>query len=205
MRRRAFLLGGAAVALAGAGGLLSVRSRQSRPHADKLHSDDAQIDSAHSNSQPADEPVSEPDQEPLFPREDWPLLLAVADAIVPREGELPAASEIDILPKLESWARRSASRLRIYEKGWPKFRALLERKGEAGASGPSQHTLRRLHVRYRLDKHPPREAAFFEQLRRDVLRLYYASPAGWASVSYTGPVHRPHPLGTLAAFGKPGA
>lgn len=197
MRRRAFLLGGAAVALVGTGGLLFIRSRQRSAHFDNAHTDDAKTDSAHSNNQPANAPVTEPNPEPLFPPEDWPLLLAVADAIVPREGELPAASEIDILPKLESWARRSASRLRTYEKGWPKFRALLERKGEAGASGPSENTLRRLHVRYRFEKRPPREAVFFEQLRRDVLRLYYASPAGWASVSYTGPVHRQHPLGVL--------
>ena len=117
MRRRAFLLGGAAVALVGAGGLLSIRSRQRRAHADNVHSDnvhsdDAQTDSAHSNSQPAGAPGTEPDPEPLFPPEDWPLLLAVADVIVPREGDLPAASEIDLLPKLESWARGSASRLR---------------------------------------------------------------------------------------------
>jgi hypothetical protein len=195
LRRRAFLLGGAAVALVGAGGLLSIRSRQRRAHADNVHSDEAQTHSAHSQSAP----VTEPNPEPLFPPEDWPLLLAVADAIVPREGDLPAASEIDLLPKLESWVRGSAPRLRIYERGWPRFRALLERKGEAGASGPSKRTLIRLHTRYRFADRPPQEAAFFEQLRRDVLRLYYASPAGWASVSYTGPVHRPHPLGAPGA------
>ena len=201
MRRRAFLLGGAAVALVGAGGLLSIRSRQRSAHTDNVHSDAAQTDSAHSQSAPVGAPVTEPDSEPFFPPEDWPLLLAVADAIVPREGDLPAASEIDLLPKLESWVRGSAPRLRIYERGWPRFRALLERKGEAGASGPSRQTLTRLHTRYRFEDRPPQEAAFFEQLRRDVLRLYYASPAGWASVSYTGPVHRPHPLGALGAPG----
>jgi hypothetical protein len=194
LRRRAFLIGGAAVALVGAGGLLSIRSRRRGAHTDNLHSDNAQTDSA-----PAEAPVTEPNPEPLFPPEDWPLLLAIADAIVPREGDLPAASEIDLLPKLESWVRASAGRLRIYEKGWPQFRALLERKGEAGASGPSRRTLGRLHVRYRFGARPPRGAAFFEQLRRDVLRLYYASPAGWASVSYTGSVHRPHPLGAPGA------
>lgn len=201
MRRRAFLLGGAAVALVGAGGLLSIRSRRRSAHTDNVHSDDAQADSAHSQSASAEAPVTEPNPEPLFPPEDWPLLLAIADAIVPREGDLPAASEIDLLPMLESWVHSSTSRLRIYKKGWPYLRALLERKGEAGASGPSKRTLRRLHARYRFGGRPTREAAFFEQLRRDVLRLYYASPAGWASVSYTGPVHRPHPLGALGAPG----
>ena len=31
-------------------------------------------------------------------------------------------------------------------------------------------------------------------LRRDVLRVYYASPAGWAALGYSGPVHRLHPI-----------
>jgi hypothetical protein len=194
LRRRAFLLGGVAVALVGGGGLLSIRSRRRRALAD-----DAQNNRAQSNSPPAEAPGIEPNPEPLFPPEDWPLLLAVADAIVPREGDLPAASEIDLLPKLESWARSDASRLRIYKKGWPRFRKLLERAGEASASGPSINTLSQLHTRYRLEDRPPQGAAFFEQLRRDVLRIYYASPAGWASVSYTGPVHRPHPIGASGA------
>jgi len=179
MRRRTFLLGGAAVVVGGAGGLLSIHARRRS----------ARLESADHSA-----PLSGPVAMPLFPVEDRALLLAVADVIVPRDGDLPAASEIDLLPKLERWARGSTSRLRTYEEGWPRFRALLERKGEADASGPSERTLRRLHLRYRFARRPSREAAFFEQLRRDVLRLYYASPAGWMSVSYTGPVHRRHPL-----------
>jgi len=203
LRRRTFLLGGAA-AVFGAGGLLAIRRRRHRGQLDGADFDpprsaDADFADPRLETPRTRAPASEPGPEPLFPARDWPLLLALADAIVPRDGERPAASEIDLLPQLERWARDSASRLQIYELGWPRLRALLERAGEAGPSGPSMRTLRALHRHYRFDEQPPREAAFFEQFRRDVLRVYYASPVGWASVAYTGPVHRSNPLG------RPGA
>lgn len=174
MRRRAFLLGGVAVALAGSGGLVLMRGRGRAPAA--------------STAEPAS-------PEPVFPPEDGPLLLAIADVIVPREGDLPAASEIGILPRLERWARLSPSRLRTYQEGWPRLRKRLEDVGAVDPSDLPEKPFRMLYRRYRFASRPPREAFFFEQLRRDVLRLYYSSPEGWASVSYTGPVRRPHPLG----------
>jgi len=203
VRRRAFLLGGAAVALVGAGGLASIRGWKSR-----VQREDASADHASAGGDPHSELHSGPPTganakqgvvAPIFPVEDRPLLLALADAIMPRAGDHPAASEIDLLPRLERWVHTSDSRIQIYERGWPRLRAALERAGEAGASGPSSRTLRALYRRFRLDEQPPPEAAFFEQLRRDVLRVYYASPAGWASVDYTGPAHRPHPASARGA------
>jgi hypothetical protein len=179
VRRRTFLLGGAVVVVGGAGGFLSIRGWRRSPE-----SEDAADAVALDEVAPA----------PLFSPEDRDLLLTIADIIVPRDGDLPAASEIDILPKLERWARSSESRLTIYETGWPRLRALLEKKGEIGGAGPSDRTLRRLHLQYRFKRRPRGESVFFEQLRRDVLRLYYASPEGWKAVSYTGPVHRRNPL-----------
>ena len=53
--------------------------------------------------------------------------------------------------------------------------------------------LRDWYAEYRDAPQPSNNARFADDFRRDVLRIYYASPAGWRSVGYDGPVHRSHP------------
>ena len=50
------------------------------------------------------------------------------------------------------------------------------------------------HDGYREQRRPGANVRLFEQFRSDVLTIYYASPAGRASVGYAGPVHRSHPV-----------
>jgi hypothetical protein len=139
---------------------------------------------------------------PLFPAEDEALLLAVADHIVPRDGDHPAASEIDLIPRLERWARASESRLRIYRRGWPALREQMAKVRVVDGRPHPQGLARRMklwHRIHRRNRRARRAVRFFEQLRRDVLRAYYSSPAGWASVGYAGPVHRTQPPGERRA------
>ena len=119
------------------------------------------------------------------------LLLAVADVIVPGDADAPAASEIDFLPTLERWIGMSPERERIYAAWWPVFERALRRRIPPNSSDPEPEGLDQVleawHREYQLPGASV-PARFFEQLRRDTLRLYYASPAGWASVGYAGPV-----------------
>ena len=57
----------------------------------------------------------------IFPLETRPLLDALADAIVPRWGGHPAASEIGIASRLERWLLTSPLRSRVYRTYWPGF------------------------------------------------------------------------------------
>lgn len=143
-----------------------------------------------------------PDQsegDAIFTSEDEALLFAVADLIVPREGDLPAASEIDLIPRLERWARTSEARLRLYRRGWPGLRDLIHEKafqdGELDSEKLGASMQHWFLVYRRRRRGGPRGVPFFEQLRRDILRVYYSSPAGWAVVGYSGPGHRSSPLG----------
>ncbi len=131
---------------------------------------------------------------PLFPEEDHVYLLAMADIIVPREGDLPSASDIDIIARLEELAHSSESRLRVYRKGWPKLRILLRLvkfKDDKLDSEVLEQRMRKWSNNFRTKRRVPRKAIpFFELMRRDILALYYSTPSGWSSVGYTGPIHR---------------
>lgn len=137
--------------------------------------------------------------EVIFTAEDEAILFAVADLIVPREGDLPAASEIDLIPRLERWARTSESRLRLYRRGWPGLRDLIQEKairdGQLDSEQLAASMKHWFQIYRRRRRGGPKGVPFFEQLRRDILRVYYASPAGWAAVGYAGPGHRSSPLG----------
>jgi hypothetical protein len=179
VKRRSFLIAGAALVATAAGAGLSRLFRRREP------------------AEPP-EPVSATPSS-IFSAQTRPVLLAVADVIVPRYGEHPAASEIDLIPRLERWVNDSAIRLRVYRKLWPGFAAEIRRRVPFSGDRPETEALIPLfedwYEAYRTPANRDVNAHFFEQLRRDVLRLYYASPAGWASVGYTGPVMRTHPMG----------
>jgi hypothetical protein len=131
---------------------------------------------------------------PLVPPADEPWLLALAEAIVPRDGELLGARDIDLLPRLDAHVRSSASRLRVYRRGWPDLRGFLERRHasapDAGRDEVAVVVMSFCFRMYRRPRTPPLRVRMAEQLRRDVLTVYYGSPAGWASLGYSGPPHR---------------
>ena len=128
-----------------------------------------------------------------FAADDLAVLLAVADVIVPREGSAPAASEIDLLASLAILLNAAPLRSRAYSEHLPTFASTVRARVPFRDGRPEPELLGRLcerwHRELREDSRPGIEAVFFEQLRRDVLRAYYASPAGWASVGFDGPVH----------------
>ena len=181
MRRRDFLLGGAGLAAAAAGLWLWRRGE--------------------ARSAPAAAPAPAV-LDGLVSAADLPLLLALADTVVPRDASQPAASEIDLLPRLERWVTASPARMRLYAAGWPRLSSELRRR--FGAGTPSPEALEPvLEVWYRefRDGGAGEVARFFEQVRRDVLRAYWSSPAGWAAVGYTGPAHLAAPPGAAARGG----
>ena len=178
MRRRSFLLGGFVAAIgAGFGVSRWIRRSVSMPieSAEKLH------------------PTLASDR--WLARDAATLLLAVADVIVPAEGEAPAASGIDFMPMLEDWVRSSPERTQIYAMWWPVFERALRDRITLVAGRPDPDALERaLDAWHREYQQPCASipARFFEQLRRDTLRVYYASPAGWRSIGYRGPAQLGH-------------
>ncbi len=189
MKRRDFLAGGVIVAAGAAAGVaqwLARRAGDAGP--------EAAPDPAATASPP---PGTPPSAGPIFPPQDHALLLTLADLIVPREGVYPAASETDLIPRLEAWAASSPSRRRIYVGGWPELKKLIGRLPSVDGLPDTERLARKMHGwhgRFRRRRQRGNKGVrFFEQLRRDVLRLYYASPAGAATVGYSGPVHRSHP------------
>jgi hypothetical protein len=120
--------------------------------------------------------------------------LVAADVLVPRAGDHPAASEIDLLPRLDRWVASSPRRARFYREIWPAFETEVRtRSGEALPDPKELQVLfGRWHEAYRRGR-PSDAARFFEQLRRDVLSIYYSSPQGWASLGYAGRVVRAQP------------
>ena len=139
------------------------------------------------------EPPPLPPPDPVFAPGSEPFLLAVADAVVPRVGDAPAASEIDLIPRLEHWVTSSPSRRRSYRRAWPRFEWRIRARTMGDGDRPDPEALTALLEQWYRDYREGRahaSARFFEQLRRDTLRVYYASPAGWISLGYMGPVQR---------------
>jgi len=139
----------------------------------------------------------EPGAAVLFPPETLATLLVIADVIVPRSGSSPAASEIDLVPRLERLILRSPSAAKSYRKSWPILAQNIQEKVPVveGQLDPAElaRLLEVYHGRFRRTRRGGKLGNAFEQLRRDVLRVYYASPAGQAFAGYPGPHHGPLP------------
>lgn len=139
-------------------------------------------------------------QSQIFAPESWPVLFAVADAIVPRFRDQPAASEIDLLPRLERCIELSPDGAEMFRAGWSRFEQALRQHvpAQSGRLDPAvlQQTLEAWQVDYATQLDPPLAASYFEGLRRNVLLAYYTSPVGWASSGYHGPgEHAPSATG----------
>lgn len=143
------------------------------------------------------EPAQQPEGEFVFAPDTLATLFVIADAIVPRFGDSPAASEIDLVPRLERLIRGSPAALKTYRERWPLLAKDIQEKVPLVDGRPDQTELaRRLRIYHRRFRRTPLGGKFgnaFEQLRRDVLRVYYASPQGQAFVGYLGPHHGPMP------------
>ena len=116
------------------------------------------------------------------------LLRQLADAIVPREGEHPGAGELDLLPALSRWIEADSHRLAFYRASWPRFAEIA--RSELGPT-PSPEAVTALCGDWlRAWAGGARGAPMvFEQLRLDVLRVYYASAEGWRALGFPGPAH----------------
>jgi len=129
----------------------------------------------------------------IFPHSATSLLLAVADAIVPRLGVHPAAGEIELLPRLDRCLAASPEGADVFRRHWPRFEREIRQRVPFIAGRPDPEALHDVlaqwHRDYATQNDPSLPVSYFEGLRRNVLLAYYTSPAGWASVGYAGPSH----------------
>jgi len=129
----------------------------------------------------------------IFPPDSVPLLLAVADVIVPRFGEHPGAGEFKLLPRLERCLIASPEGPEVFRRHWPLFEREIRQRVPFRAGRTDSEVLHEVlaqwHRDYATERDPSLPASYFEGLRRNVLLAYYTSPAGWASVGYPGPAH----------------
>jgi hypothetical protein len=134
-----------------------------------------------------------PGGERVFPASSRALVVALIDVIVPRDADAPSGSEVVSPERLEKWAGAESERARFYRRSWSALENAIEQQVPVADGTPDPRALDELcwrwYRRFRT-RRPPPEAALFEQIRRDVLKLYYSSAAGWASVGYSGPGQR---------------
>jgi hypothetical protein len=139
----------------------------------------------------------------IVPLRSQVLFFAVADAVVPRWGGHPSASEIDLVPRLERRVKGLPRREAFYRRNWPYLERDLRRRVRFEADRPDPVELAGLleewFAEFRSEMVPSAAAHMFEVLRRDVLMVYYTSPAGRGAVGYDGPVRRTHPRGEALA------
>jgi hypothetical protein len=129
----------------------------------------------------------------IFPPDSIPLLLAVAEAIVPRFGAHPGAGEPELLPRLDRCLVASPEGVEVFRRHWPRFEREIRQRVRFDAGRPDPEALADVltqwHRDYATQPDPSLPASYFEGLRRNVLLAYYTSPEGWASVGYSGPAH----------------
>jgi len=179
--RRRILLAMSALLVAGALGVWRLMSPRSR----REH-EDVELSSSETIARPSFEST-------LFPPDSIPLLLAVADAIVPRFGMHPGAGELELLPRLDRCLTASPEGAEVFRRHWSSFEREIRQRVPFAAGRPDPEALHDVlaqwHLDYATESDPSLPASYFEGLRRNVLLAYYTSPAGWASVGYPGPAH----------------
>jgi hypothetical protein len=142
---------------------------------------------------PARSGADTPGSAPRIRDADAPLLRALADVIVPRFGDSPAASEIGLLARFETLLAVSPFHATFYGRHLPDFVERVRARIPMPSGRPDRELLERLCERWyadvRRDAQPSAAARVFDAFRVDVLRLYYASPEGWRFAGFNGPVH----------------
>ena len=169
-----------AAGVAGIWGLMNPRSR--REH------EEVELSSAKEAARPSFEST-------LFPPDSIPLLLAVAEVIVPRFGSHSGAGEPELLPRLDRCLVASPEGGEVFRRHWPRFAQEIRKRVPFSAGRPDPEMLHEVlaqwHRDYATQNDPSLPASYFEGLRRNVLLAYYTSPTGWSSVGYSGPAHMP--------------
>jgi hypothetical protein len=189
--RRGFLVGLSALIATGASYLRWGSSTDRGESRETLNSTRAPRNTPTSGR---DERTGDSESAGFFAEADHIALFALADVIVPRDGEAPAASEIGLLPLLEEWIRSDSARRFTYSALWPEL-ARAVHPPEAHSTPLSLEQLEERcgvwHADYRARGARASSAAqIFEQLRRDVLRVYYSTEAGHNVLGYSGPAMR---------------
>ena len=148
-------------------------------------------------AEPGGAALAEPEAtpRPLFSAGSRRLLEIFADVIVPEWNGHPAASAGDFAARFEALAGATAGRADSYGRFFERFAKAVDTRVPLLPGPPDPAALGALfetwHREFRSEEKPAFAAQFFEMLRRDVLRTYYATPAGWRALGYHGPVHRP--------------
>jgi hypothetical protein len=124
-------------------------------------------------------------------------LAEFADVIVPEWNGHPAAGTDEFVVRFEALARATPDRVDGYRRFFERFARAVDARVPPLPGPPDPLALAALfeawHHEWRTEAKPSFAAQFFEMLRRDVLRTYYASPAGWKAAGYGGPAHRATP------------
>ena len=117
------------------------------------------------------------------------MLLVIADVIVPRYGDSPAASEIDLIPQLQRLIKESPARARVYANEWVKLVKIIEERVPVVGGKPDPDELARhlqvYHRRYRRTKKGGDLGRAFEQLRRESEGKDVARPSNWGGLRVT--------------------
>lgn len=157
----------------------------------------------------------------FFNEHQFSLVATLAALIVPTD-DTPGATEAGVVDKLDQQAAESEQMRRQYTKGLKWLDEFsIQRYGAAGGFLnlnvaeqieflrfiENAWAIRKRQVKtliQRIDRKVDRfwdnhfgagaRAKFFTTIRRDVLRVYYASPIAWLDVGYFGP---PQPVGYL--------
>jgi len=136
---------------------------------------------------------------PLFSPGSRRLLAVFADAIVPEWNGHPSGGAGDFTARFEALAEVTAGRADNYGRFFERFVKEVDARVPLLPGPPDPAELgalfERWHREFRTETKTTFAAQFFEMLRRDVMRAYYATPAGWRSVDYHGPAHRATPDG----------
>jgi hypothetical protein len=135
----------------------------------------------------------------LFSADSRRLLGRLADVIVPEWQGRPSAGTDEFLSRFEALARETPGRVETYGRHFDRFVEAVASQVPSTPDPPDSVALTALfegwHREWQTQPAPSFAAQFFEMLRRDVFRTYYASPAGWKAVGFTGPAHRVSPDG----------
>ena len=121
-------------------------------------------------------------------------LARFAAVIVPAWNGQPAAGAPDFVARFEVLALVHAGS-DAYRRQFDRFASEVERHVPSFEPPGVAALFERWHDEWRREARPGFAASFFELLRRDVLRAYYATAPGWRSVGWAGPAHRAAPGG----------
>lgn len=140
-----------------------------------------------------------PPQRRFFTDEEWPILIAVCDRIIPQTGErVPIENFVDQkMMENQGDGYQKAGEPSMQEMWRRGLRALEQearlRFGEGFADLPGGRQDDVLHMVQRGDVRAPEwaevsaESFFTGRVLRDVITYYYAHPKGWDEIGFGGP------------------